>query len=169
MKQAKGHASVYSEPGIGTTVTVFIPATDVALPISRSSATSDTAKPGGGTVLLVEDYADLRELFVEILQGASYRALAAPDGASALTIAREHAGEIDVLLTDIVMPNMLGTDLAEKLRGENPGLRVIFMSGHAQPVLGNATSIPADIPLLQKPFMEGELLAKLKQVLSTPR
>jgi two-component system, cell cycle sensor histidine kinase and response regulator CckA len=83
-------------------------------------------------------------------------------------MAREHAGEIDVLLSDIVMPNMLGTDLAERLRSENPELRVIFMSGHAQPVLGNATDIPAGIPLLQKPFMAGELLAKLKQVLSTP-
>ena len=169
MKQAKGHASIYSELGIGTTVTVFIPATDSALPVTSGSASSATQKQGGGTVLLVEDYEDLRELFVEILERAGYRALAAPDGAAALTVAREHAGEIDVLLSDIVMPNMLGTDLAEKLRSENPELRVIFMSGHAQPVLGNATAIPADIPLLQKPFMEGELLAKLKQVLSTPR
>jgi PAS domain S-box-containing protein len=169
VKQAKGHVSIYSEVGIGTTVTLFIPATDTALPVTQSAETSASDRPSGGTVLLVEDYPDLRELFVEILEGAGYRTLAAPDGAAALTIAREHAGEIDVLLSDIVMPNMLGTDLAETLRAENPELRVIFMSGHAQPVLGNATAIPPDIPLLQKPFMEGELLEKLKKVLSTRR
>ncbi len=169
VKQAKGHASIYSEPGLGTTVTIFIPATESALPVAASADTSAGKKRGGGTILLVEDYEDLRQLVIEVLEGAGYRVLAAPDGGAALTIAREHAGEIDLLLTDIVMPNMLGTDLAEKLRDEHPGLRVLFMSGHAQPVLGNSTTIPADIQLLQKPFMTSDLLQKLEQALSTTR
>jgi PAS domain S-box-containing protein len=169
VKQAKGHVAIYSELGIGTTVTVFIPATDSALPVARATSAPAAEKRSGGTVLLVEDYQDLRELFVEILEGAGYRVLAAPDGAVALNVAREHAGEIDVLLSDIVMPNMLGTDLAEKLLAENPDLRVVFMSGYAQPILGNATAIPEDIPLLQKPLMQNDLLEKLEQVLSTPR
>jgi CheY-like chemotaxis protein len=169
VKQAKGHVAIYSELGIGTTVTVFIPATDSALPVARSTGAATTERRKGGTILLVEDYQDLRELFIEILEGAGYRVLSAPDGAVALNVAREHAGEIDVLLSDIVMPNMLGTDLAEKLLAENPDLRVVFMSGYAQPILGNATAIPEDIPLLQKPLMQNDLLEKLEQVLSTPR
>src|ERR1700758_2316750 len=105
VKQAKGHAAVYSESGIGTTVTVFIPATDSALAGTRSPDATTARRRGGETVLLVEDYQDLRELFVEILQSAGYRTLVAPDGAAALTLAREHPGKIDVVLTDIVMPN----------------------------------------------------------------
>jgi len=117
-------------------------------------------------VLVVEDYADLRELIGDILKGAGYQVLSAPDGAAGLAMAREHPGEIDVLLTDIVMPNMLGTELAEQLRSDNPGLRVLFMSGHAQPTLGPRTALPPGAVLLQKPFMADELLDKLHRVLS---
>jgi len=122
---------------------------------------------GGGTILMVEDYADLRDLIEEILRSAGYRVLMAPDGAAGLNLAREHDGEIDVLLTDIVMPNMLGPDLADQLRSGTPGLRVLFMSGHAQPALGTTTLAPGAV-LLQKPFMADELLDKLHQVLTAP-
>jgi DNA-binding NtrC family response regulator len=115
---------------------------------------------------VVEDYEDLRDLIAEILVGAGYRVLTALDGEAGLTLSREHSGEIDVLLTDIVMPNMLGPDLAEKMQTDHPELRVLFMSGHAQPAFGTATLAPG-IQLLQKPFMADELLDKLHQVMST--
>jgi len=118
-------------------------------------------------VLVVEDYADLRDLIEEILKAAGYRVLTAPDGAAGLTLAREHSGEIDALLTDIVMPNMLGPDLADQLKADNPGLRILFMSGHAQPALGTTTLAPGT-DLLQKPFMADELLDKLHEVLAAP-
>jgi two-component system, cell cycle sensor histidine kinase and response regulator CckA len=118
---------------------------------------------------VVEDYADLRELIEDILRNAGYRVLSAPDGRAALAIAREHPGQVDVLLTDIVMPNMLGPDMAEQMKLESPALRVLFMSGHAQPVLGAGTTLPPDMPLLQKPFMGPELLLKLSQVLASSR
>jgi hypothetical protein len=166
VKQYKGHASVYSEPGFGTTVSVLIPATDAAVPDSSPPGAPE-AEVATGTVLLVEDYEMLREVIEEILRGVGYRVISAPNGAAALEIGRQNR-DIDVLLTDIVMPSMLGSDLAIQLRKEIPGLRVLFMSGHAQPVLGASSVLPPDMPLLQKPFMEPELLAKLQQVLKSP-
>jgi DNA-binding response OmpR family regulator len=119
-------------------------------------------------VLVVEDYEDLRELFQEILESAGYRVLTAPDGAAALKLARQHPGEIDVLLTDIVMPDMLGPDLAAQLKRENTGLRLLFMSGHDQPALARVATLPPGARLLQKPVMGQELLEQLREVLSAP-
>jgi CheY-like chemotaxis protein len=124
--------------------------------------------PASGTILVVEDYADLRALFEEILRSAGYSVVTAPDGAAGLAAAHDQAGGIDLLLTDIVMPDMLGSDLARNLCGEYPGLRVIFMSGHAQPVLGGMVTLEPETPLLQKPFMEAELLSKVREVLAAP-
>ena len=167
VKQLGGHIGVYSELGQGTTVTVLIPATDRPVPTAEVAAPATHREPGAGTVLVVEDYADLRDLIREILEAAGYKVLVAPDGAAGLKLARERAGEIDVLLTDIVMPNMLGPELAEQLKADNPGIRVLFMSGHAQPALGTMTLAPGT-SLLQKPFMEDELLDKLHEVLTAP-
>jgi hypothetical protein len=125
-------------------------------------------RPASGTVLVVEDYGDLRELFEEILSGAGYQVLTAGDGNEALAVARAHKGTIDILLTDIVMPNMLGPDLSRELRAVRPNMRVLFMSGHAQPVFTGASPLPHGSTLLQKPFMEAELLQKVGDVLAAP-
>jgi len=168
VKQLGGDVSAYSEPGMGTTFTILLPATEA--PVETVPADPPPPRPkamaGDATILVVEDYADLRELFQEILTGAGYRVIPAPDGAVGLELARAHRGEIDLLLTDVVMPNMLGPDLAHRLRDENPGLKVIFMSGHAQPVLGGAVALEPGTPLLQKPFMEAELLTMISEVLA---
>jgi FixJ family two-component response regulator len=81
-------------------------------------------------------------------------------------VGREHRGAIDLLLTDIVMPNLLGTDLAAAMQMEHPGLHVLLMSGHAQPVIGSSTSLPAGAKLLQKPFLEAELLDKVAEAMA---
>jgi two-component system, cell cycle sensor histidine kinase and response regulator CckA len=120
------------------------------------------------TVLVVEDYADLRELFGEILDAAGYSTLTAPDGKAALAVASGHAGPIDILLTDVVMPNMLGTDLANELKRIRPDLRVLYMSGHAKPAIVGGAALPPDAKLLQKPFLESELLEKLNEVMAEP-
>jgi CheY-like chemotaxis protein len=104
----------------------------------------------------------------EILKNAGYRVLSASDGTAALAVSRDHKGEIDVLLTDIVMPSMLGSDLAEQMKLENPDLRVLFMSGFARPIEGALGTIGPETPLLQKPFMGPELLDKMREVLATP-
>jgi nitrogen-specific signal transduction histidine kinase len=168
VKQAEGQVSVYSEVGRGTTITVLLPATEAAQTVIAVESKPAPRTVGTGTVLVVEDYPELRLLIEEILKGNGYRVLSAPDGAAALTVAREHAGEIDILLTDVVMPNMIGPDLAAKLKTENPNLRALFMSGHAQPALGGTAALPPDVPLLQKPFMARELLDKMSEVLAAP-
>ena len=157
--------SIDSEIGRGTTITILIPVTDKQLPSAPPAQKAVLSAKESATVLVVEDYDDLRDLIEEILRSAGYQVLTARDGAAGLTLSREHPGEIDALLTDIVMPNMLGPDLAEQMKAEHPGLRVLFMSGHAQPVLGTAAMLSPDSPLLQKPFMAPDLLDKLREVL----
>ena len=166
-KQVNGHVSIYSEMGHGTTVTVLIPRTE-QVGVADTPTQPTAQKPASGTILVVEDYPDLRELFEEILTEAGYHVLTAPDGGAAIDLVEQHSGEIGLLLTDVVMPNMLGTDLARELQGRHPDLRVLFMSGHAQAVIGSATPLPPGAKLLQKPFMEAELLSKLSEVLSAP-
>jgi len=163
-----GHVSIDSQAGRGTKIVILIPATDEQLPAAPGAPASVPAVHGSATVLLVEDNEDLRELIEEILRDEGYDVLTARDGKVGLDVSREHAGKIDVLLSDVVMPNMLGPDLAEQMRAENPGLRVLFMSGHAQPLLGTGTFLSAEASLIQKPFMAPELLERLAEVLAAP-
>jgi two-component system cell cycle sensor histidine kinase/response regulator CckA len=167
VKQLKGHVSIYSEVGVGTTVTVLLPATDAPV---RSAVVAPVAYTGpvSGTVLVVEDYSDLRELFDDFLTNAGYTVLVAGDGRAALEMAEQHRDRIDLLLTDIVMPNMLGTDLAAELKMKRPALRVLYMSGHAQPIFSGATPLPDGVKLLQKPFLESELLDSIREVMAAP-
>jgi CheY-like chemotaxis protein len=167
VKQVRGHVSIESELGRGTTMTILIPATDQPLPEKTDVSSSDGDLPTA-TVLVVDDYADLRELMEEILRDAGYRVLSASNGTAALAVARDHKSEIDVLLTDIVMPSMLGPDLAEQMKLENPDLRVLFMSGFARPIDGEIGTVGPETPMLQKPFMGPELLAKMREILATP-
>ena len=120
------------------------------------------------TVLLVEDYPDLRELFAEMLNAAGYSTLSAPDGKAALATASGHSGTIDFLFTDIVMPNMLGTDLASELKRVRPELRVLYMSGYANPAIAGGAPLPPGAKLLQKPFMESDLIEKLNELMAEP-
>lgn len=120
------------------------------------------------TVLVVEDYTDLRELLAEVLGAAGYTVLTAADGRTAMEAAASHRGAIEVLLTDIVMPSMFGTDLANEIRRSRPDVRVLFMSGHARPAIPAGAPLPPDATLLQKPFLESELLEKLGRVIAEP-
>lgn len=162
--QSAGRVSIQSEPGHGTSVTVLLPATELSLTAALIQA---PASPLGATetILLVEDYADLREVMAETVQRAGYQVLTASDGPAALKIAEQHSGEIDLLLTDVVLPKMLGTALADQLRARHPGLRVLFMSGYAHPLLGAEGTLEPQVNLIQKPFMESALLQKLRDVL----
>ena len=166
--QAGGRASLYSEPGHGTAFTATFPVTDApalpAAPPALAPAQGDEA--GGRTVLLVDDQPALRAVTARILGRAGYDVLAAANGPEALELA-ETRERIDVLLTDVVMPEMLGQQLAELLRERRPTVRVIFISGFARPALEHGGR-PLDGPLLQKPFSAGELLAQVAETLRQP-
>jgi len=125
-------------------------------------------QPGGagGTVLIVEDEPALREVTRRILSRSGYTVIAAATGHEAIEIAASHTGDIDVLLTDVVMPQMLGMEAAERIREFWPGVKVLFMSGYAQGVLDSQGVVEAGADLIQKPFSEAELLAALRQIIA---
>ena len=163
--QAHGHVQIYSEPGIGTTVTVLLPATGSGI----RAEPEDGQEPGGGagqTILVVEDEPAMREVTRRILSRRGYDVLAAASGDEAIEIAANHPGPIDALLTDVVMPRMLGKEAAERIRALRPGVKVLFMSGYAHGVLDAQGVAEAGVNLIEKPFTEARLLAVLGQVIA---
>jgi PAS domain S-box-containing protein len=164
VQQANGRAQIYSEVGIGTTFTVLLPATDRA-----SSPGASRSEPqmthGEETILLVEDEQALREVTRRILAGAGYEVIVAASGPEAIEAADGHTGPIDLLLSDVIMPQMPGPQLAEKLLVERPSVRVLLMSGFAQPILDSGGYLGDGMTLIEKPFTRLSLLAKVVQAL----
>jgi two-component system, cell cycle sensor histidine kinase and response regulator CckA len=164
VQQAGGHSQIYSEAGVGTTFTVLLPATDQAsLPVEP--ATDSPVRHGEETILLVEDEDALREVTRRILTGAGYRVILAENGVDALRVVDEHEGQIDLLLSDVIMPQMPGPQLAKQLLARQPSLRVLLMSGFAQPILDSGGHLDAGMEFIEKPFSGPGLLAKVAQTL----
>ncbi len=164
VQQAGGHAQIYSEPGVGTTFTLLLPATEQ---IERSSEpeTASSVERGEATILLVEDEQALREVTRRILTGAGHEVIVAANGPEALEVARAHAGPIDLVLSDVIMPQMPGPQLVKRLLQERPSLRVLLMSGFAQPILDSGGHLDEGMILIEKPFSGPSLLAKIAQIL----
>jgi two-component system cell cycle sensor histidine kinase/response regulator CckA len=151
-------------------MTVLLPVTEAAA-ICPGRAANGSAQPlrgSGELVLVVEDEASIREATRRVLAGHGYRVLTAACGEEALAIAAREPEPVDVLLTDVMMPNMLGTGVADRLRGMQPGLRVLFMSGYAQGLLSAQGSLQPRMELIEKPFTHPDLLAKVREVLGAP-
>jgi PAS domain S-box-containing protein len=164
VQQAGGRPQIYSEPGVGTTISVLLPATDRAASPAASAA-APPARRHEETVLLVEDEAALREVARRILDRAGYRVLVAEHGPAALQVLAQHAGPVDLLLSDVIMPQMSGPELARQLLAERPGLNVLLMSGFAQPIIDAGGHLDAGMALVEKPFSGPVLLEKVAQML----
>ena len=165
LAQADGHIRIHSEPGTGTTFTITLPVTDqAAVPIPEPVPSHRT--PKGETVLVVEDEEALREVTERIFTRHGYHALTAANGHEALDLARQHRGEIHLLVTDVVMPHMLGKEVAEKMSAIKPEIEVLYMSGYARPVLASQGRLDPGVALVEKPFSEAALLAAAGQVLN---
>jgi hypothetical protein len=166
VKQAGGDIWVYSEPGQGTTFKLYFP--HVLEPLSESSGSdgSPDRRSGGETVLVVEDEQAVRDLTVRILQQLGYTILAASGGAEALEICQTHAGHIDLLLTDVVMPNMSGRQLADHIQASRPRTKVLFLSGYTENTVVHHGVLDAGVDFLPKPFSRENLSKKLREVLS---
>jgi PAS domain S-box-containing protein len=162
--QAGGATQLLSTPGLGTVFRAFFPASD-ALAAVHDRAPAHGITGGTETVLVVEDEGAMRELTRRLLVRHGYTVLATGTGAEALEIAAGHAGRIDLLLTDVVMPKMLGPDVAARLCAIRPESRVLYMSGYAGSVLASQGTLAPGIALLEKPFGEPLLLAKVREVL----
>jgi len=168
ISQAGGYVHIYSEPGMGTTVTALFPATTHAGPSVDPGPQTSTASRGE-TILVVEDEEAMREVTHRILTRSGYRVLTAENGREAIETTEAHREEISMLLTDVIMPKMLGKEVAEQVRLLIPGLPVLFMSGYAQPILTTQGTLDPGVTLLEKPFSAVMLLAKVGEVLEATR
>ena len=163
-----GYAQLYSEVGIGTTFTALLPATDGQV-ASTPRAGAREAPSGGETVLVVEDEEALREVTRRILARRGYEVISAANGKEAIDLIARYDGALDLLLTDVVMPEMLGEQVAVEIQRLRPDIRVVFMSGYAEPVLGARGALDEGVVLVSKPFSETELLTKIRDALDAPR
>ena len=165
--QAGGYVHIYSEPGLGTTVSALLPVTEDAVTVTESATA--TLEPGHGErILVVEDEQSLRDMTCRILARNGYHICAATTASDALRLASDLAKPVDLLLTDVVMPEMLGNEVAARVCAIRPATHVLYMSGYAQTVLGAEGALDPDIDLLEKPFSEAALLARVRQAIDRP-
>jgi CheY-like chemotaxis protein len=165
--QAGGNVRVYSEPGLGTTVTAFLPVTS----LGAAAAAPAAPAPQGGNgeiVLVAEDEPAMREVTRRILARNGYHVIAVAGGQEALAAVTHRLDHIDVLLTDVIMPQMQGKELAGQILALHPRTRVVYMSGYTQGLLSAQGVVEPGIHLIEKPFSEATLLTKLHEVLSGP-
>ena len=164
--QSGGYSRIHSDLGIGTSISIL-------LPVSKQEAVLDTVDQrsfrtlplGTETILVVDDEEALREVTGRMLTRSGYTVLTAGSGSQAIELASSHLAPIDLLLTDVIMPNMQGPTVAREVRKVRPDIRVLFMSGHAQPVLQAEDVLGTNFALLEKPFDQAILLEGVRRVL----
>jgi PAS domain S-box-containing protein len=166
VKQNNGFINVYSEPGQGTTFKVYLPMQE-----SQAAATEQPRQPaevptGTETVLLVEDEPSLLNFARLLLEDLGYTVLATGSPREAIQLAKEHSHEIDLLMTDVVMPGMSGRDLREQLEGHRPGLKCLFMSGYTTNVIAHQGVLDEGVHFVQKPFSREAIARKIREALS---
>jgi two-component system cell cycle sensor histidine kinase/response regulator CckA len=162
VKQSGGFIWVYSEPGHGTSFQIYLPRAEAEVASATDSAVPGTTEEGTETVLVVEDEQLVRNLIAEELSRRGYTVLTAPNGIDALSLAHARDGEVDVVVTDVIMPEMGGLELTQRLATMLPGIRIVYMSGYSE------LSVSDDVgpwPLLQKPFNARSLAGKIREVL----
>ena len=168
VKQSGGYVWVYSELGHGTTVKVYLPQVreGAHAPVAAPAPPEPPELRGGHeTVLLVEDAAPVRALARRSLEAFGYTVFDAADGPSALETAASHEGAIDLLLTDVVMPGMGGSELAERLATTRPRMKVLYTSGYTDDAMVRQGVLTAGVAFLQKPFVPETLARKVREVL----
>jgi PAS domain S-box-containing protein len=168
VKQARGWIQVTSAPGEGSTFSVFLP--DAGSQPPEDLATESAAAPNqaAGTILLIEDYAEVRQFAAALLARLGYEVLPASTGEEAVEIARQHPGALDLVLTDVMLPGISGPEAAGIIRGLFPGVRILFVSGFVPGSLPQAQLSLAGSQFLAKPFSADELASAVREVLSTP-
>ena len=167
VRASGGHVRVRSEVGRGATFQIYFPRVATLPKPQPAEDTVKTSRAGLETVLVAEDQPDLRWMICQFLQQLGYSVLEAKDGGDAVALAQHYTGTIDVLLTDIVMPHVRGTEVARRLLAARPAMKVIFMSGYTEGGFGSAQDAkqkPGTI-LLQKPFELDALALKIREVL----
>jgi len=165
VKRSGGGILVFSEPGRGTTFEIYLPRLEQASVKPAILSPRRKADGGSETILIVEDDSSLRWLTVQILTQFGYTVLEAGDGSQALALAEERAGDIDILLTDVVMPGFNGRQLARQVEQLYPQIKVLLMSGYAAEIAAQHDGDELALPFLEKPFTPEELGLKVREVL----
>ncbi len=169
VKQTGGHIMVYSEPARGTTFKVYLPAIGTIPDDESPLSEPDAYYRGHETIMLCEDDRPVRELIAESLRSAGYTVLTAGNGKKGLEVAQEHPHSIDLLVADVIMPDMNGRKLSERLQALRPGLRTVFISGYTSNVIAHHGVLDEGVDFLEKPFTRQALLARVRSVLGAAR
>jgi signal transduction histidine kinase len=164
VRQSDGHVAVASAPGAGTTFRIYLPRVEAPLAVATPPQ-APAATAGSGTILLAEDERLVRVLARKVLEQAGYSVLVAEGGAQALELARGHNGVIDLLVTDVVMPEMSGRELVRRLLQERPAIRVLYMSGYSDEAVAQHGVLDVGTSFIAKPFTPTTLAAKVREVL----
>jgi signal transduction histidine kinase/ActR/RegA family two-component response regulator len=167
VKQNGGFLYAQSKPGLGSTFSLYLPRTTETLPPIKTPRRSAEAPSGNETILLVEDEPALLRSACLLLEGLGYTGLAAAGPIQALRVATEHAGTIDLLLTDVIMPEMNGHALWSRLHALRPGMRCVFMSGYPAEIIAHHGVLDEGVNFLQKLFTKQVLAAKVREALET--
>jgi CheY-like chemotaxis protein len=165
VKQSRGHTLVSSEPGVGTTFTIYLPCVEASAEVRSSSDATSTASLGTETVLVVEDEGQVRTLECGLLEARGYHVLAASHGGEAMQICREYSGTIHLLVTDLILPQLNGRELARQAVPIRPSMKVLYVSGYPDETLVTAGVSRSQVPFLQKPFASDALLFSVRKVL----
>jgi CheY-like chemotaxis protein len=168
VKQHGGTVNVYSEPGHGSTFTLYFPSLAEAGQSVRADAEVEEVSPleHEGTILLAEDSSMVREMVTDLLEQRGYTVLVAESPAKACSIMKERCDDIDLLLSDVIMPEMNGLALYTELSRLRPDLKVLFMSGYSENIITTQNNMLAEsINYIQKPFSGPALLARIHEIL----
>jgi len=168
IRQHDGAIWLYSELGHGTTVRLYLPRIHGTFAAPATPHAPEARSKGGETILLVEDESAVRQVAQRLLESRGYRVLDADGGEAALEVLRKHSGRIDLLLTDVIMPGMNGREVADAVRVQRPGLRVLFVSGHSGEVLNRMGGLGEGAHFLSKPFSTAELCEAVRRAIDGP-
>jgi signal transduction histidine kinase/ActR/RegA family two-component response regulator len=165
VKQSGGHVKIYSEPGEGTTVRIYLPRLMREPSEDADSEAAIEPDKTGAMILVIEDDDDVRAYLVEILRELSYLVFDAHDGASALALIESRKLYPDLLLTDVVLPGMNGREAAERIAAIRPGIKVLFMTGYSRNAIVHQGRLEPGVDMIQKPLTQGALAARISELL----
>jgi CheY-like chemotaxis protein len=167
VKQSGGSIWVNSEVGVGTTFKIYLPRAQEILEVPAPRKSQTTLQRGSETVLVVEDDSGVRELVTAMLASKGYTVLAAERPDDVESICQEHSGNIQLLLTDMILPGVSGREIAKRVGALRPGIKVLYMSGYTDDALIRDHGLDESFAFLQKPFSQGSVAAKVREVLDS--